>query len=52
MAATLTTCPKCGCPVSSQESSCWNCRVMRFARFLPAVVAVVVWLIVFLIYFG
>jgi hypothetical protein len=25
---------------------------MRFARFLPAVVAVVVWLIVFLIYFG
>jgi hypothetical protein len=50
--AALTTCPKCGCPVSSQESSCWNCGINRFAWFLPGVVAVVIWVVVFLVYFS
>jgi hypothetical protein len=50
--ATLTTCPKCGGLVSSRVSSCWNCRIKRFAWFLLGVVAAVIWMVVFVIYFG
>jgi RNA polymerase subunit RPABC4/transcription elongation factor Spt4 len=47
----LTTCPKCG-RVSREESLCRNCRMNRFTSILLAAVAVVSYLVVFIIYFS
>jgi RNA polymerase subunit RPABC4/transcription elongation factor Spt4 len=49
---TLTTCSKCGRLVSREESLCRNCRINRFASILLAAVAVVSYLVVFIIYFS
>ena len=51
--ASLTTCPTCGRLVSSsRESSCSNSQIKRLAWYLLGTVAIVIWIVVFLTYFG
>jgi len=51
--ATLTTRPTCGRLVcSSRESSRSNFQIKRFALYLLGTVAIVIWIVLFLTYFG